>query len=78
MSATTNTPQTARAVVKWLRCRRTGQMRTVAEHAACPYCWGKVEDIGRGAPYAAFCDYDAARDPIHFGFRLDSSRYRHG
>lgn len=48
-------------------CRRTRGMTPVEEHLRCPYCFGRVADVG-GDAYNSFCDYDPAADPIHFGF----------
>ncbi len=64
--------------VKVLRCRRTGQMVDVSEHARCPYCFADEETIAKGGDYKDFCDFDPEKDPINFGFRLDSSRNENG
>ena len=67
----------ARIRLKDLRCRRTGQMLTPAEHHACPYCFGKEDEIGKGG-YETFCDYEKGKDPISFGFPPDDVRRLHG
>ena len=64
--------------VKKLRCRRTGQMLTVAEHVECPYCFGKEQTIEEGGEYEDFCEFLPGKDPINFGFPPDSTRTRHG
>jgi len=64
--------------LKELRCRRTGQMYTVEEHVVCPYCSGEAETIERGGDYSEFCEFEAGRDPIHFGFPEGASRTSRG
>lgn len=64
--------------VKKLRCRRTGQMFTVSEHAVCPYCYGDEKTIEKGGEYEAFCEFKPDEDPINFGFPPDSSRTQRG
>ncbi len=39
----------------------------MSEHLACPYCYGRARDVESG-DYDRFCDFDAERDPIQFGF----------
>jgi len=64
--------------IKVLRCRRTGQMFNVPEHARCPYCFADDETIAKRGDYADFCDFDPEKDPINFGFRPDSTRNENG
>ena len=64
--------------VKKLRCRRTGQMFTVAEHVECPYCYGEEKTIEQGKDYKDFCEFKEGEDPINFGFPPDSTRTQHG
>ena len=64
--------------VKKLKCRRTGQMFTVAEHVECPYCSGDEATIESGKPYDEFCEFQRDKDPINFGFPPDSTRNRKG
>ena len=54
-------------------CRRLGHARDVQEHVSCPYCYGLAEEVGTGE-HDRFCDYDAERDPILFGFPDDKGR----
>ena len=63
--------------LKDLRCRRTGQRLTPDEHLACPYCFGDEKSLVRGR-YYRFCDYDAKKDPISFGFPPDGSHMMKG
>jgi hypothetical protein len=60
-----------------VRCRRTGETYSAAEHERCPYCFGKKAGVVAGE-YEQFCDYDETKDPIHFGFPPDSQRHRDG
>lgn len=60
-----------------VHCPRIGCARTVQEHAECPYCYGKESDIAPG-DRARFCDYDAKKDPVTFGFPPEASRFRLG
>lgn len=64
--------------VKKLRCRRTGQMFTVAEHVECPYCFGEDATIEKGGDYKDFCEFQQGKDPINFGFPPDSTRTQRG
>ena len=64
--------------VKKLKCRRTGQMFTVAEHVECPYCSGDEQTIEEGRDYDEFCEFQAGKDPINFGFPPDSTRTQRG
>jgi hypothetical protein len=63
--------------LKNLRCRRTGQWLTPEQHLQCPYCLGDEERLARGQ-YAGFCDYDAKKDPISFGFPPDGTHMLKG
>ena len=64
--------------VKTLRCRRTGQMFTVAQHVECPYCSAHEATIEGGSAYDAFCEFRQGKDPVSFGFPPDSTRTQHG
>jgi hypothetical protein len=55
-------------------CRRLTVERTVDDHRRCPYCFGRAEDVASGK-HARFCDFDAERDPIVFGFPTRFGRY---
>ncbi len=55
-------------------CCRLERKRDVAEHADCPYCFGRKQQI-EGGEHAEFCDFKPGVDPISFGFPPDSSRY---
>jgi hypothetical protein len=57
-----------------LRCRRTGQMYSVAEHAECPYCAEAADVIRKTGRHEDFCDYKPGEDPVSFGFPTDTSR----
>lgn len=48
-------------------CRRIDLPIPVAEHATCPYCFGKEADIRTG-DHERFCDFQEGKDPICFGF----------
>ena len=50
-----------------VHCRRIDLPIPVAEHASCPYCFGKEADIRTG-DHAKFCDFQEGKDPICFGF----------
>ncbi|MDJ0975071.1 MAG: hypothetical protein QNJ98_11470 [Planctomycetota bacterium] len=69
---------TPKMKLKSLKCRRTGQVYSMAQHAECPYCYAPVETIEKGGSYENFCTYDEKKDPISFGFPPDSSRAQHG
>ncbi len=56
-------------------CRRLEAIRSVKAHLACPYCFGTGREVAAGDA-ARFCDYDAAQDPIVFGFPEDRGHYR--
>jgi hypothetical protein len=67
----------ARPRLKELVCRRTEARITPEEHARCPYCFGKLDDVRTGR-HEAFCGYRPGVDPVHFGFPGDSARDREG
>jgi hypothetical protein len=48
-------------------CRRIKLPLPVAEHASCPYCFGKESDVKTGE-HERFCDFQEGKDPICFGF----------
>jgi len=48
-------------------CRRIKLPLAVAEHASCPYCFGKEADVKTG-DHEKFCDFQEGKDPICFGF----------
>lgn len=56
-------------------CRRTGRVREIPEHVACPYCFGRAEDVASG-DHARFCDFRPGVDPIAFGFPETYGRYQ--
>lgn len=58
-----------------VHCRRLDRLLPVAEHDACPYCFGEVAEI-RTADHAVFCDFRPGEDPISFGFPETHGRYR--
>lgn len=58
-------------------CRRTGEKYSSEEHHRCPYCFGDKTEVVPGE-HEAFCDYDPAKDPIHFGFPPGSTRSKSG
>lgn len=53
-----------------IRCRRVDARYTVAEHQACPYCFGQASSVATG-DHTTFCDYQPGKDPVHFGFPDD-------
>ncbi len=55
-------------------CRRLLEMRPLAEHLECPYCFGKDPDLVRSRDYDLFCEYRQGQDPAHFGFPEDRGR----
>jgi len=58
-------------------CRRLGELLSVSEHVACPYCFGRSAEV-ESQEHGRFCDYDAARDPIVFGFPDSFGRMSRG
>lgn len=64
--------------LRTLRCRRTGQVLSVEEHAECPYCSGNEATIRRTGQYKDFCEFRPGEDPVNFGFPPDSTRTKHG
>lgn len=56
-------------------CARLHVERTTSEHKACPYCFGKRQDIERG-DRSEFCDFQPGVDPVSFGFPENTSRSR--
>ena len=48
-------------------CRRLKRPRAIGDHKACPYCFGRVEDVESGE-HERFCDFQPGKDPICFGF----------
>ncbi len=54
-------------------CHRLDHKLPVSEHADCPYCFGKRQQIADGE-HREFCDFHPGQDPINFGFPPDSSR----
>ena len=62
---------------KTVHCRRVDAAKTVEEHADCPYCFGKHDEI-ESEDRARFCSYDPDKDPIIYGFPPDSHRQRNG
>ena len=78
MSETPKDGGTPSRRLKTLRCRRTGQMFDIPKHGRCPYCFADEKTIAEGGVYETFCDFDAKKDPINFGFRHDSTRNENG
>ena len=71
-----NQPQrkpAAEARLKTLRCRRVDRLVDLAEHEACPYCFGHRQELASGR-YETFCDWQPDRDPVHFGFPPEAQR----
>jgi hypothetical protein len=58
-------------------CKRLHQLRDVREHLACPYCFGAASDVLSG-DRGRFCDFDAALDPVVFGFPRAYGRMSRG
>jgi len=65
------------ATERLVRCVRVDAARTVAEHLACPYCFGTRRAVAAGER-ARFCDYDPDRDPVVFGFPDGTARANGG
>lgn len=61
-----------------LKCRRTGQMFSAAEHARCPYCSADAATIAKTGDYQQFCGYEPGVDPVHFGFIDEATRNKSG
>ena len=59
--------------VAHIRCRRTGQLYSLAECPRCPYCYGD-DDAVASARREEYCDFDPKRDPVHFGFPPGAAR----
>ena len=64
--------------VKKLKCRRTGQMYTVAEHVQCPYCYGDGAAIEEGQETWEAGSGNKITTADHFGFPPDSTRTQRG
>lgn len=47
----------------------------IEEHLACPYCFGGAADVA-SMQRSRFCDFDAKRDPVVFGFPATHGRHR--
>ena len=60
-----------------VHCHRLDKKLPVGEHAECPYCFGKKQEIAKGK-HGEFCDFKPGEDPINFGFPADSSRNLEG
>lgn len=58
-----------------VQCRRLDRRLTIAEHDACPYCFGEEAQIRTG-DHGVFCDFKPGVDPISFGFPETHGRYR--
>jgi len=58
--------------VKAVFCKRLGKQLAVAEHVNCPYC------LSGTAEHERSCEYDPAKDPVHFGFPGNTLRDRQG
>ena len=64
--------------IKLLRCRRTNQLLSPAEHTDCRYCFGTEEEIEHGGSYTKFCDYRPGVDPEGAAHPSELSRYSSG
>lgn len=62
---------------KPITCRRLNVTRSVEEHLACAYCFGKEADVAEGRPQR-FCDFQPGVDPVCFGFPEQSERLMRG
>jgi hypothetical protein len=60
--------------LKRVYCIRNRVAKTPEEHAACPYCFGKSQELIGGGVRVTFCDFDPDKDDLTFGFPVDSSR----
>ena len=67
---------TVAAVAGGIHCTRHDRDKPVADLLSCPYCRTRRPTVVAAGDRQVFCDYDAARDPIVFGFPDGSSRYR--
>ena len=56
-----------------VHCVRLDAMRLPAEHLRCSYCFGRDAEIRAGL-HRRFCDFDAERDPVSFGFPSSHGR----
>lgn len=65
------------AIEPLVHCPRLERPRTVAQHCRCVYCFGGEQDI-RGGNRATFCDFQAGRDPIVFGFPEEFNHFSRG
>jgi hypothetical protein len=64
----------ARSPAGTVHCVRVDAPRALAEHEACPYCFGRGRDVESG-DRQRFCDYERERDPVVFGFPQGLSRF---
>lgn len=60
-------------LVKAVFCKRLGKQLPVEEHSDCVYCHGSIDEI-KSADHERFCEFDPAKDPVHFGFPEGMSR----
>jgi hypothetical protein len=51
-----------------VHCWRVGRSLPADEHRECPYCFGRDGEKVEAGEHKGFCDYDAEKDPIVFGF----------
>ncbi len=63
--------------VKAVFCKRLGKQLAIDQHVDCPYCCGAIDEVA-SAEHERFCEFDPAKDPIHFGFPGDTLRDREG
>ena len=58
-------------------CPRIAGPRTVEDHLECRYCWGAAAAV-RDGDRRRFCDSEAGRDPLCFGFPEQITRLTGG
>lgn len=58
-----------------VHCPRLGRHRLVAEHLACPYCFGKKAEVRTG-DRGEFCDFKPGEDPVSYGDPSGLRRYQ--
>jgi hypothetical protein len=64
--------------IKLLRCRRTNELVSPADHTDCRYCFGTEQQIEQGGDYSRFCDYRSGVDPEGAEHPAEAGRYLHG
>jgi hypothetical protein len=56
-------------------CRRLRRRLPDRDHLACPYCFGREQDV-RSADHDRFCDFEEGKDPVVFGFPETHGRHQ--